>query len=70
MFTFISKTGVGMYITLIETVLSLFGIQFESGSVENAVNGLVYFVGFILLIWGQLARSDLNVGLVRKDPRK
>jgi uncharacterized membrane protein YtjA (UPF0391 family) len=59
-------TGTGLIITLIETVLSLSGIQFETGGVAAAVNGVVVFVGFVLMIWGQVRRKDLVLGLIRK----
>lgn len=67
MFTQYSMTGVGLVITLIETILSLLGVQFEAGSVTAAVNGLAVSVGFILLVWGQLRRKDLSFGLKRKE---
>lgn len=62
----ISLTGTGILITLIEYVLRFFGLEFEEGSVAAAVNGLVVFVGFVLVIVGQLRRKDLRFGLVRK----
>lgn len=70
MFTNISKTGAGLYITLIETVLRLLGVEFPDGSVAEAVNAFVMIIGFLLLIVGQFARKDLKVGLMRKVPKK
>lgn len=62
----ISLTGTGILITLIEYALRFLGLEFEEGSVAAAVNGLVVFVGFVLVIVGQLRRKDLRFGLVRK----
>lgn len=62
----ISLTGTGILITLIEYVLRFFGLEFEEGSVAAAVNGLLVFIGFVLVIVGQLRRKDLRFGLVRK----
>lgn len=66
MFTNISKTGLGLYITLIVTVLKIFGIEFEEDTVANAVEGVAAAIGLILLVIGQFGRKDLKAGIVRK----
>lgn len=68
MFQHISKTGAGLYITLIVTVLNLLGVEFDEGTVASAVNGIGALIGLILLVVGQFSRPDLKVGLVRKTP--
>lgn len=66
MFTSISMAGTGLVVTLIETILRLFGFEFAEGSVFAAVNGIVIAVGFVLMIVGQLRRKDLLWGFLRK----
>lgn len=66
MFKNVSMTGTGLVITLIQTLLTLFGFEFETDSLAAGINGLVAFFGFIFLIWGQLRRKDLSFGLIRK----
>lgn len=63
----ISLAGTGTYIIVIESVLKLFGFEFPEGSVGDAVNGLVVFLAFVLLVIGQLRRRDLHLGLIRKS---
>ncbi len=62
----ISFAGTGAIITVIEAVLRLLNVDFPEGSVAAAINGAFAFVGFILLIYGQLRRKDLKFGLLRK----
>lgn len=69
MFNNISKTGAGLYVTLIEAILHVAGVDFPDGSVADAVNGVVAVIGLALLIIGQFSRKDLKVGLVRKEPK-
>lgn len=66
MLTSISKAGAGTAVLLIGAVLNLFGIEHNSAELEVAINGLMAFAGFALLIWGQLDRKDLKWGLLRK----
>ena len=66
MFNSVSMAGTGVVITLIESVLKLFGIDFPDGSVGQAVNGAVAILGLVLLVVGQLRRKDLNMGFFRK----
>lgn len=62
----VSFAGLGTIALTIEAILRIIGIEFTEGSVEAALNGLVVFVGFVLLIVGQLRRKDLKYGLLRK----
>jgi len=66
MFTNTSMTGVGLVVVLVETLAKLFGFEFPEGSVAEAINGAVSFVGFVLLVVGQLRRKDLRLGLFRR----
>lgn len=62
----ISLAGSGTYVLVIEMVLRLFGVDFTDDSVTGAVNGLIVFIAFVLLVIGQLRRKDLHLGLIRK----
>lgn len=66
MFNGTSMAGSGLIITLIETILKLTGVEFPDGSVSAGINGIIAFVGLILLVWGQVRRKDLKFGLIRK----
>lgn len=58
--------GVGSVITLIEAILPFLNVTVNQGEVGEAINGIVSFVGFILLVWGQIRRKDLIAGIVRR----
>lgn len=65
MFTSVSMTGTGIAITLVEYALSAMNVTFDAGSVSAAINGLVTFVGLLFVVWGQLRRKDLTLGMFR-----
>jgi len=67
MFSSISMAGTGAIITLLTTVFKILGWEFPEGTIADGVNGLVAFVGLVLLAWGQFRRSDLYMGLFRKE---
>ena len=62
----VSLTGVGLLVTLVEMALKHFGLLFPEGTVLAAINGLITFVGFVAIVFGQMRRKDLHFGLVRK----
>ena len=66
MFSVISKGGLGTLVLLLETGLRFFNIEAPAGSVASAVNGIAIAISLLLLVWHQLERSDLVMGLVRK----
>jgi hypothetical protein len=67
MFNTLSKTGTGAAIVvIINALFPLLGIDVPEGSVQATLESILNVVGFILLIWGQVARKDLKLGLVRK----
>lgn len=67
MFTTLSKAGTGASIVVILNALfPLMGIEVPEGSLESTLEAGLNVFGFILLIWGQLARKDLKLGLLRK----
>lgn len=61
-----SLGGVGMYAFLLATALRLLGVDVEEGVVTEFVVSLLQVIAFVVWVWGQVRRSDLKVGLVRK----
>tara|TARA_R110000868_G_scaffold85200_3_gene239754 strand:+ start:6179 stop:6379 length:201 start_codon:yes stop_codon:yes gene_type:complete len=66
MFNTLSMTGTGIAITVIGAALNALGVTFDTQSLAAAVAGLVQFLGFFFIIWGQIRRPDLVAGIVRK----
>lgn len=62
----ISFAGTGTYILTLEVIAYMFGLELPEGSVAGAVNAIVVVGAFVLLVWGQLRRKDLHLGLFRK----
>ena len=63
----LSKAGTGASIVLIiNAIFPLVGIEVPEGSLENTLESLLNVFGFIMLVWGQIDRSDLKFGLIRK----
>jgi len=61
-----SKTGIGAIITVIVTLLNLFGVELPEGTITTVTEAVATLVGVVLLVWGQLSRKDLHLGLIRK----
>ena len=59
-------TGVGGAISAIELLAQLFGFDLPENSIAAGVNGLVAFVGLVLLIWGQWRRGDVKSFFFKK----
>ncbi len=64
--TSISLTGIGGIVTIVELVLRLFGVEAPEGSVLSIANGIVSLVGILTLVYGQLRRPDLKMGMIRR----
>jgi hypothetical protein len=62
----LSVAGIGMYVSLIEGVLHVFGFVPPEGSILAAINGAVAIVALATWIVGQFKRADLSLGLFRK----
>lgn len=66
MFTNVSMAGSGLFVVIIASVLNAFGITPEPGTIEHVVASLVVIGGWLAIIFGQLRRKDLKLGLFRK----
>jgi uncharacterized membrane protein len=63
----LSFTGVGAAIVvLLEAILPMLGIEVPEGGVAKAVEGVVTFVGFVLLVYGQWRRPDVSGFVFKK----
>jgi amino acid permease len=62
----VSKAGVGMYVTLIMAVLQILGVDIDEGTVTEVIMAGITVVSAIVWIYGQLSRSDLVLGLMRR----
>lgn len=62
-----SKTGIGAVITIVFTVLQLLGVELPDGTLATVTEAITALLGIILLIYSQLTRQDLHLGLFRKE---
>ena len=61
-----SLAGVGLIISVLSFLAKYFQLDVDDGQITEAVNAGSQFVGFVLLVWGQLRRKDLKFGVIRK----
>jgi hypothetical protein len=66
MFNTVSMTGSGMAILIIMTIAQFLGISFDQNQVAMIVKDVIDIAGFVFMVWGQLRRNDLVMGLFRK----
>ena len=60
-------TGVGIAAFFIAWLLKYMGIEgVENGEIAEVVTGLVQIGGFIMMVWGQMRRKDLKLGMIRR----
>ena len=62
----ISMTGVGGGVMAIEFVLHFFGFDYQPGSVEAAVNGIISVVALLTFLYGQWRRGDVKLFFFKK----
>lgn len=58
--------GTGALTLVISQILHWTGIPFVDTDLSQALQGLVYFLGFVWSVWGSWRRKDLSYGLWRK----
>jgi hypothetical protein len=54
----ISKNGVAVAVFVLQGLLSSLGVEFEAGSVEKALEGVIMFMALALAVYNQVMRSD------------
>lgn len=67
MFATISKAGLGMYITVVASILRSLGLDLDEGTATEAVLAIVQGIGALLWLIGQVLRKDLSWGIFRKQ---
>ena len=61
-----SKNGIALIILIVEAGLSSIGVEFDPGSVERAVEGVLVAGALILAIYNQVQRGDIKHFLLKK----
>ena len=66
MFIGTSMAGSGLVVSVLVFGAKFLGLDLDEGTITEGVANILAAVGFVLLVWGQLRRKDLNWGLFRK----
>lgn len=53
-----SKNGVALTVLIVEAILTSMGVEFDAGTVDKAVEGVVVMGALLLAIWNQVERTD------------
>jgi hypothetical protein len=63
-----SMAGTGVYIMTIACVSRLLGIDLDDQKITELAEASMLVFGFIMTVIGQVLRSDLKWGIVRRKP--
>lgn len=55
-----------MYATVLILALKVVGVDLDEGTATEVVLSATALIGFFIWVYGQLKRSDLVLGLVRR----
>jgi len=67
MFKQTSMTGVGMLSLILVNLMQWIGIvDFSETQATEVIGAAIQVVSFGLMVWGQIRRSDLSLGIFRK----
>ena len=61
-----SRNGIALAVLTLEAILSALGIEFEAGSVEKVVEGVVIALSLGLAIYNQIDRTDVEWFVFKK----
>lgn len=56
----VSKNGIALVVLVAEAILSAVGVEFEPGTVEKAIEGVLIAGSLILMVWNQFDREDVK----------
>ena len=56
----VSKNGIALLVLVAEALLTAIGVEFEVGTVQRAVEGVLVAVSLILMAWNQYDRSEIK----------
>lgn len=62
-------TGTGFVVIGLGWILSWLGVNAETSQIAGWADSLVNIAGFIMVVGGQLKRSDLKWGIIRKHAK-
>ena len=62
----LSKNGIALAVLIVEAVLSSLGVEFEAGSIEKVVEGVVIALSLGLAIYNQVDRVDVSWFVFKK----
>jgi hypothetical protein len=62
----LSKNGVALVVFAVEFILTSLGIQSEPGSVGKVVEGAILVGSFLVMVWNQLDRTNVNWFIFKK----
>ena len=51
----------GAIIAIVGSVLTFAGVDYTTGDLDKAVNGLLSFVGFVVTVYGRYRQGDVGV---------
>lgn len=62
----VSKNGIALTVIVVEALLSSLGVEFEAGTVERGIEGVLIVLALLLAIWNQLERGDVKWFFLKK----
>jgi len=62
----ISKNGIALIVLVVEALLSALGIEFEPGTLEKGIEGVLIVVALTMAVWNQLNRPDVDAFILKK----
>lgn len=62
----ISKNGIALVVLVLEALLSALGIEFEAGTLEKGIEGILIVAALLLAVWNQITRPDVKAFILKK----
>lgn len=62
----ISKNGIALVVLVLEALLSSLGIEFDPGTLEKGIEGILIVAALLLAIWNQITRPDVKAFVLKK----
>lgn len=62
----ISKNGTALVVLVLEALLSALGIEFDPGTLEKGIEGILIVAALLLAIWNQITRPDVKGFILKK----
>ncbi len=62
----ISKNGIALTVLIAEALLSALGVEFDPGTLEKGIEGILIMGALLLAIWNQIDRKDVKAFIFKK----